>query len=732
MKKTNKKNIVSQSLHFDALKTLTSEYLKNNSRNAFTPGQILHAVHSNNSMDEMNQVLQRLIQSRKVYDHKDGRYQHGKGPDGHPYKEKHPKQVNTAGTIEGRLEVIRSGAGYLISDQSAVDVYIPEKFLNGAIHGDIVRINVIASQRRKPEGKVTEIIRRETNFFVGTFYKKKTTCFVIPSSLNHRFEIHISIADSLEAKEGDKVIVEITNWRDGSHRFPKGKVTQIMNAESLIENEMKAILINNGFALEFSPDAMAIANEVAGSMKDGLSWPERRDFRSVTTFTIDPETAKDFDDALSFAHLPNGHLEIGVHIADASHYLQEGTALDHEAYAKSTSVYLVDRALPMLPDILSGDVCSLKPLTDRLTFSVLFTIDPVKSKIVDTWIGKSVIHSNYRFTYEDAQEVLDTKKGPFFDELNQINLLAKHFRKKRFEHGSIGFDSPEYKFKLDPLTGKPLSLHLKEHIDTHALIEEFMLLANKAVAEFIHQKEKNQDSIPFVYRVHDLPDLDKLNDLASFAKELGFQMNLNTPKEIAKSLNRLYEESMKNDALKVLQPLGIRSMAKAEYTTNNIGHYGLAFELYAHFTSPIRRYSDILAHRILFQNLNDTFRVNKKRLEEQCKHISNQERKAMDAERESIKYFQLLFIQDHIGDEFVGFVSGMIEKGLFIELEENHVEGFIPFEEMPETFYLADNRLKALGRKSGMVIAMGDRLKVKVASADLDLKRVQLAFIDKV
>lgn len=405
--------------------------------------------------------------------------------------------------------------------------------------------------------------------------------------------------------------------------------------------------------------------------------------------------------------------------------------LDQEAYAKSTSVYLVDRALPMLPEILSSDVCSLNPHTDRLTFSVVFTIDTVTAKIVHTWIGKSIIRSDHRFTYENAQEILNDGKGIYYTELNQINQLAKKFRKKRFEQGSIGFDSPEYKFKLDPVSGKPISVHAKEHIETHALIEEFMLLANKAVAEFIHAKEQKQDTIPFVYRVHDLPDLDKLNDLASFAKEMGFEMKMNTPKEITKSLNRLYEESQKNDALKMLQPLGIRAMAKAEYSTNNIGHYGLAFDLYSHFTSPIRRYSDILAHRILFQNLNDTFRVNKKRLDEQCKHISNQERKAMDAERESVKYFQLLFIQDHIGEEFNGVIAGMIERGLFIDLEDNHVEGFIPFDQMNERFVLADNRLKVFGRTSGMILSMGDKVKVKVESVDAETRRIELRFVQK-
>lgn len=732
MKKNKIKNPENKSIHFDHLKHLVTAFLKEHPENSFTASQILKAIHSKNKTEDIHPVFKRLIQTKKITELKNGRVQYIPKASRSSYEpSKSTKNVRDGNLVEGRLEIIKSGAAYLVSDQSAIDIYIPEKFLGGAIHGDIVQVSVIPTSRRKPEGKVVNIIRRETSFFVGTVKFRKSGMVVVPSSLNHRFEIHIPAAESLDAKESDKVIVQITKWQDGSSKYTRGKITQIMTADALIDNEMQAILINNGFPLAFSPEAIAIAEQVAGTMKDGLSWPDRRDFRSITTFTIDPETAKDFDDALSYAELSNDQLEIGVHIADASHYLQEGTVLDQEAFAKATSVYLVDRALPMLPEILSSEVCSLNPHADRLTFSVVFTIDDSNIKIVNTWIGKSIIRSDHRFTYENAQETLNTGSGVFFTELNQINHLAKEFRRKRFEHGSIGFDSPEYKFKLDPVSGKPISVHAKEHIETHALIEEFMLLANKAVAEFIHAKEQKQDTIPFVYRVHDLPDLDKLNDLASFAKELGFEMKMNTPKEITKSLNRLYEESQKNNALKMLQPLGIRAMAKAEYSTNNIGHYGLAFDLYSHFTSPIRRYSDILAHRILFQNLNDTFRVNKKRLDEQCKHISNQERKAMDAERESVKYFQLLFIQDHIGEEFTGVIAGMIERGLFIDLDDNHVEGFIPFDQMNDRFVLSDNRLKVFGRSSGLMLSMGDKVKVKVESADPETKRIELRFVRK-
>lgn len=724
MKTIKTKKNANQKFHFDALKSLVADYLKRNAHKSYTKSQLLKAIHSNNDPTEMESALRRLIQTQRVFE-KNGQFQYGKNSVARAASDATPKTG-----IEGKLEIIRSGSAYLISDQSAIDVYIPEKNLNGAIHGDIVKVLINPSTKRKPEGKVIEIVRRETNFFVGTYLKRKTIAAVFPDSANHHFEIHIAATDALDAKDGDKVIVSIVSWRDGTHRYPKGKVTQILNKESLIDNEMMAILINHGFAIEFSSEAIEIATKVSGEMKDGLSWPDRKDFRTTTTFTIDPETARDFDDALSFTTLPDGHIEIGIHIADASHYLQENTVLDQEAYARATSVYLVDRASPMLPEVLSGDICSLKPNTDRLTFSVVFEFDQ-QFHVKKTWIGKTIIHSDHRFTYETAQATLDAGQGLYFAELNQLNTIAKHLRKERFEHGSIGFESPEYKFALDPVTGRPLSLHEKIRIDTHMLIEEFMLMANKAVAEFIHRKEHNEDTIPFVYRVHDLPDMDKLADLAAFAKGLGYPLKLSTPKEVSKSLNQLYEETLKNDALKLLQPLAIRTMAKAEYSTNNIGHYGLAFDLYSHFTSPIRRYSDILAHRILFKNLAQSHRVDKKRLEEQCKHISNQERKAMESERESVKFFQLLYISDHVGSEFDGFITGMIDRGLFVELEDNHVEGFIPFAQMQDAFVLADNRLKALGKSTGMVIAMGDRIRIKVVEADMVLKRVELAFIAK-
>jgi ribonuclease R len=443
--------------------------------------------------------------------------------------------------------------------------------------------------------------------------------------------------------------------------------------------------------------------------------------------TIDPSDAKDFDDALSIRQLENGDWEVGVHIADVTHYLLPDTALDKEAYWRSTSVYLVDRCCPMLPENLSNGVCSLRPNEDKLTFSAVFTFDDT-FKLKKEWFGKTVTHSNRRFSYEEAQQVLETGEGDMSNELNVLNQIALKLRKARFRKGAINFETEEVRFKLDE-NGVPLEVYIKERKDSNMLIEDFMLLANKEVATYIAKKEAIE--IPFVYRIHDTPDPSKLADFASFARELGINLILDTPKNIAKSLNDLMKQSEKNDALKLLTPLAIRCMAKAEYSTNNIGHYGLAFEKYGRFTSPIRRYSDVLAHRILADNLEKkkTIRVNKELLEARCNRISKQERKAAEAERESVKYKQVEFIKNHIGEEFDGIISGMMDRGIFIELKGLKCEGMVPFNEMAEPFQVEPSRLKAKGVISGQILRPGDTVRVRVLRADLDKRQIELQWV---
>ncbi len=489
--------------------------------------------------------------------------------------------------------------------------------------------------------------------------------------------------------------------------------------------QMQSILYANGFDPVFSEEALAEASSMQGQISQE-EIASRRDFRGVLTLTIDPATARDFDDAISFKILENGQIEVGVHIADVTHYLKEDSILDKEAFRRSTSVYLVDRVCPMLPEQLSNDLCSLNPNEDKLTFSAVFIFDAEKH-IVHEWFGKTIIHSDKRFTYEEAQECIESGEGDYAIEIRQLNQLAGHLRTQRYKEGSISFESEEVQFVLAD-DGVPVSMYVRERKEAHMLIEDFMLLANRRVANYIASREKPE--IPFIYRVHDLPDPDKLHDFALFAGELGFQFTLAKPDQIADSFNRLALAIQENPVLKLLEPLAIRTMSKAVYTTDNIGHYGLGFDFYTHFTSPIRRYSDVLVHRILFQNLFNTVRQDKVLLEQKAKHISDQEKRAADSERESVKFFQTLYISRFIGSEFEGVVSGIIEKGIFVQLLESKVEGLVTFDSMGDMFVLGPGRLKAVSRLSGDVFSIGQAVKVRITGADPDTRRTDMALVE--
>lgn len=514
---------------------------------------------------------------------------------------------------------------------------------------------------------------------------------------------------------------------------------------------MNKILINAGFQLSHSEEAEREAARIPETISP-QEIERRRDFRDILTFTIDPEDAKDFDDALSVRELEDGKLEIGVHIADVTHYLKPDSVLDREAYERSTSVYLVDRCNPMLPEKLSNNLCSLVPEQDRLTFSAVFVFD-AKDKIVSRWFGKTVIHSAKRFAYEEAQTILDKKPSeelqnhPRFTELEwalkQLQRLASKMRKEREKNGAIGFETEEVRFRLAP-DGTPLEAYVKERKEAHMLIEDFMLLANKEVALYMQpplkaKKEDTQEETarggpqkPFIFRVHDLPDMSKVADFARFALELGVPMKVDTPKQIAHSFNELMKKARTDDRLKVLEPLAIRTMAKAIYSANNIGHYGLGFSHYSHFTSPIRRYSDVLAHRILERNLDGkTYRVDPSKLEEQCKHISAQERKAADAERESTKYKQAEFLSTRIGETFDGVISGIIERGFFVELAGSKAEGLVDFKYLDDTYTVEEGNLRVTGRRYKKTYKMGDRVRVKVAAVDLVKRQVEMELIEE-
>jgi ribonuclease R len=658
-------------------------------------------------------------------------------------KQAQTRQARPVGkTIEGRVDMTRSGTAYIVSELQDSDVFVSARHLNGALHGDIVRVSLFAADRRRnssatqrrPEGQVISVVKRAHEIFMGTLHRHLRYAIVTPENTAMATDIFVPLEASADAQDGDKVVVRVTDWREGTTHAPIGKVTQVLGAVGGNNFEMQKILINAGFELSHSEEVMAEAEAIPVRIPE-MEIAMRRDFRTVLTFTIDPEDAKDFDDAISFQVLENGHTEVGVHIADVTHYLKPDTPMDQEAYRRSTSVYLVDRCNPMLPEKLSNNLCSLVPHQDRLTFSAVFEFD-AKDKIVRRWFGKTVIHSAHRFTYEAAQTILekkptaDLKALPIFPQLQEalmtVQRMAKKMRKERERQGAISFDTEEVRFRLDA-DGTPLEAYVKERKDAHLLIEDFMLLANKEVALFVDGKSQAQQEVPFVYRIHDLPDLDKVADFARFAAELGHPLHVDTPQQIAKAYNDLLKAAQKDERLKLLEPLAIRTMAKAVYSTNNIGHYGLGFSHYSHFTSPIRRYADVLTHRILSRNLDgQTYRTDKTSLEEKCKYISAQEKKAADAERESIKYKQAEFISRHIGETFEGIISGFLERGFFVELPGSKAEGLVEFKYLQDSYTVEEGNLRAHGRRYGQSFKMGDRVQVRVAEVDLQRRQIEL------
>jgi ribonuclease R len=696
---------------------------KANPQKNFSARHIIEILKIDNNRDSVQYALDQLEQS--------GQLKSLKKVSKAPLVEKTTPSVSTpfqvsakGGTYEGKVDMTKSGAAYIVCEGIEQDIYVHGSKLGGALNGDMVKIHLLPprGRNRKPEGEVTQVLQRATDHFIGIFQRKSKYALVQPDNDNLP-EVYVELEDTKNANDGEKVVVRITKWLSRANRRLVGIVTAVLGEPGSSDIEMKSILISNGFNIEFPEDVLAEAAAIKDDIEKEV--PKRRDFRQITTFTIDPHDAKDFDDALSYQVLENGNIEIGVHIADVSHYILPDTALDKEAYLRSTSVYLVDRVCPMLPERLSNELCSLRPNEDKLTFSAVFTFNE-KYDIVGKWFGKTIIHSRRRYAYEEAQAILEEGTGDYADELIKLNQIAYHLRKKRFKDGSINFETDEVKFKLDE-EGVPVEIYVKERKDSHLLIEDYMLLANRAVAEYMAKKEKIE--VPYIYRVHDLPNMDKLQEFALFAREMGVKMNIDTPQSIAKSLNELVKKAEKDETLKLLMPIAIRTMAKAVYASDNIGHYGLAFEYYSHFTSPIRRYSDVIAHRILFENLNKTMRFNKESLDVQCKHISAQERKAAESERASIKYKQVEYMKRHIGDEFEGIISGMIERGVFVEVKGTLAEGMVGFDKMAESFEVEGNRLRARGNRTGKVLKMGDAVKVRILGADLEKRQIEMMLI---
>ncbi len=631
--------------------------------------------------------------------------------------------------IEGRVELTNDGSAYIITDDEfESDIFIAPRKLRNALNGDRVKVYVYAKSRgKKKEGEVIEILQRAKMEFTGIVKLSERFAFFIPDDRKMMHDIFIPMAELNGAKNGIKAVAEITDW-PAEAKNPIGRIKQILGTQGENDTEMNAILAEYGFPLSFT-------NEVeheAESIPDIITADEiarRRDFRDVNTFTIDPFDAKDFDDALSYKVLDNGNYEVGVHIADVSHYIIPDSELDKEADERGTSVYLVDRVIPMLPERLSNGLCSLRPNEDKLCFSAVFELNE-DAHILNEWYGKTIIHSNRRFTYEEVQEVIENKQGDYYQEILKLNALAYKLRERKFKNGAISFETTEVKFRLDD-TGKPIGVYVKERKDAHKLIEDFMLLANRKVAEYASKLGKGKNKYTFVYRVHDTPKPEALASFAQFAARFGYKINTKSDKETAKSLNFLMEDVEGKKEQNVLTQLAIRSMAKAIYTTKSSSHYGLAFDHYTHFTSPIRRYPDVMVHRLLFHYLNGGQSANADHYEKLCQHSSQMEKKAADAERASIKYKQAEFLKDQIGAIYSGVISGVTEWGMYIEIIENKCEGMIRLRDISDDFYTLDEKNYAIiGQRKKKVYQLGDEVKIRVKSVDLTKKQIDFILIN--
>lgn len=624
--------------------------------------------------------------------------------------------------ITGRVDMKQTGKAYVITDDLLEDVRISSNNTNKALHGDIVKVRLFPKRKDiKVEGEIIEIIKRYKNTFVGIIEKHRNFAFLIPDNKAVPIDIFIPLDQLNGAKEGEKAIAELTEWPDHA-KNPFGKVIQVLGIPGINEVEMHAILAEYNLPYSFPENVVQEAERIPVEITD-KEISKRKDIRSVLTFTIDPHDAKDFDDAISFENTDDGLYRIGVHIADVSHYVKENSVLEEEALARATSVYLVDRVVPMLPEKLSNNVCSLRPNEDKLTFSVIFDMNDT-GKIMNTWFGKTIINSNKRFDYDEVQAILEARKGELSEELFIINDIAKKIRARRMKNGAIGFDKKEVKFRLDE-KGKPLSVYYKEQKDAHKLIEEFMLLANKAVAEKIGKVRGNAKPKTFVYRIHDIPNPEKLNSLTEFVSKLGYKMKTDTRKNISKSFNSLLQQCEGKGEENLIETLAIRSMAKAEYSTQNIGHYGLAFDHYTHFTSPIRRYPDLMVHRLLHAYMNGASSFPSEVYEEKCIHSTEREKLAQAAERDSIKLKQVEFLSDKIGMEFEGVISGVSKWGLFVELIENKCEGMIRIADMEDDYYYLDeDNYQVVGFNSKQKYKLGDPINIVIKAVNAQRKEI--------
>ncbi len=684
-----------------------------------TAGQL--EITDKREKDQVRSILEQLCTQGSLVEMNRGKYK------------LNPKLVNAiakANTVTGIVDMKSTGKAYIISPDLSEDVFIESNNTNHALNGDKVKVHLFPKRKnRKPEGIIVEIIERAKKQFVGIVHVSKRFAFLVPDSQSINVDIYIPLTALKGAKHGQKAVALITEWPEKATN-PIGEIIHVLGQPGENNVEMNAILAEFDFPLEFpkaaEDEAKRIKNEVAPE-----ELAKRRDYRNIWTCTIDPADAKDFDDALSLQKMPDGNWEVGVHIADVSHYVTPGSAIDTEAYERGTSIYLVDRTIPMLPEQLSNLVCSLRPDEEKLCFSAVFKLND-KAEILDEWFGRTVIKSNRRYAYEEVQVMIEGAEGDFKNELMTLHALSSKLREERFKKGSIAFKSQEVKFKLDE-KGKPIGVMIKEQKEANYLIEDFMLLANRRVAERIAtRKNKEGEAKTFVYRVHDEPNPEKLIRFSEFLKKLGYDFQTSSRRSITTSFNQLFDKILGKGEENMIETIAIRTMARAEYTTHNIGHYGLSFKYYTHFTSPIRRYPDLMVHRLLQRYLEEKGSASQEEYDEKCKHSSDMERKAMEAERASIKYKQAEYLMDRIGEEFDGLISGVSKWGIFVELTESKCEGMVSLRLMNDDFYYLDEEnYRIIGQRWGKIYRLGDKIRIKVKKIDLQKKQMDFDLVRK-